>query len=175
MSLLLVGHPPALRAQAPALRDGSHDFDFEFGAWHAHLRRLLHPLSSSTNWVEYDALSTVHEVWGGKANLGEFKIDSPALKLEGLSLRLYNPASHQWSIRWSNAADGQVGPPMIGEFKDGRGLFFDQEEFGGRAILVRFIFSDISPAAFKLEQAFSADGGASWEPNWLVSFTRPKP
>ena len=112
------------------------------------------------------------KVWGGRANLGELVVDNPSTHLEGLSLRLYNPESRQWSIYWSNARDGSLGPPMIGGFRDGRGEFYNHEMFQGAAVYVRFIFSDITPTTFRLEQAFSNDGGKTWEPNWIATFTR---
>jgi len=173
---LLALHSDALSArqqQIPAgERDGQHDFDFEFGSWKTHLRRLVHPLSGSNTWVEMDGTSVVRKVWDGRANLGELEMNDATTHLEGLSLRLYNPQSHQWSIYWANSRDGSLGTPMIGGFKDGRGEFFDQETFGGKAIFVRFIFSEITATSFRLEQAFSADGGKSWEPNWMATFTR---
>jgi hypothetical protein len=89
-------------------------------------------------------------------------------------LRLYNPESRQWSIYWANRQDGTLGTAMIGQFTNGRGEFFDQELIQGRAIYVRFIFSDITPNSFRLEQAFSADGGKTWQPNWIAAFTRQK-
>jgi hypothetical protein len=104
--------------------------------------------------------------------MGELEVEGPAGHIEGLSLRLYNPQSHQWYISWANSNDGALGPPMVGEFNNGRGEFYDQEPFNGRAIYVRFIFSDITPTSFRLEQAFSADGGKTWEPNWIATFTR---
>lgn len=151
---------------------GEHDFDFEFGSWKAHLRRLLRPLTGSSTWVEYDGTSVLRKVWDGKANLGEFDVANATGHIEGLSLRLYNRESRQWNIYWSGKNDGAVGVPMIGQFKNGRGEFFDQEMFQGRAIVVRFIFSDITESSFRLEQAFSPDGGKTWEPNWVVNFTR---
>src|SRR5262249_33740117 len=139
---------------AAAVHDGAHDFDFEFGAWHAHLSRLLHPLSGSKTWVQYDGTSTVHKIWGGKANIGEFDVNGPAGRITGLSLRLYNPDSGQWNISWANAKDGLLNPPpMTGGFINGRGEFYDQESFNGRAIFVRFLFTNITPASFRLEQA----------------------
>jgi hypothetical protein len=154
-------------------RDGQHDFDFEFGSWKAHLKRLVHPLSGSNTWVEYDGTSVVNKVWNGRANLGEFDVKNETGHIEGLSLRLFDPKSHQWSISWANAADGELSStPMVGGFKNGRGEFFDQELFEGRYIFVRFVFSDITQNSFRLEQAFSEDGGKTWEPNWLVHFTR---
>jgi hypothetical protein len=155
-----------------APRDASHDFDFEFGAWKTHLKRRLDPLTGSDRWVEYDGVSVVRKVWGGAANLGELDVAGPAGRIEGLSMRLYNPASGQWNISFANRRQGALGVPMVGGFKDGRGEFYDQEMFGDRAIFVRFIFSDITPKSFKLEQAFSDDGGKTWEANWLATFEK---
>ena len=156
----------------PQPRDGQHDFDFEFGSWKIHLSRLMRPLSGSSTWVEYDGTSVVRQVWNGRANLGELEVDGSSGHIEGLSLRLYNPQSRQWHISWANSADGLLGQAMIGGFKNGRGEFYDQEPFNGRAIFVRFIFSDITANSFRLEQAFSDDGGKTWEPNWIAKFTR---
>jgi hypothetical protein len=155
--------------------DGQHDFDFEFGEWGVVLSRRLRPLTGSADWVEYEGTSVVRRVWNGRANLGELKLEGRAGHIEGLSLRLYNRRSRQWNISWSNSADGTLGQPMTGEFKNGRGEFFNQEAFNGRAILVRFIFSDITPKSFRLEQAFSDDGGKTWEANWIARFTRSSP
>ena len=165
--------PAGLQATAEE-RDGQHDFDFEFGNWKAHVKRLLHPLAGSDTWVDYEGTSILRKVWDGRANLGELQIDSPTGHIEGLSLRLYNPQSRQWNIYWANSKDGSLGTPMVGQFKNGRGEFFDQEIFQGKAIYVRFIFSDITPTSFRLEQSFSADGGKTWEPNWIATFTRQK-
>jgi hypothetical protein len=153
-------------------RDGQHDFDFEMGIWNTHLSRLVHPLTGSTTWVEYDGSSTVRKVWNGHANLLELEADGKAGHIEALSLRLYNPDTHQWSLNFANSATGALGVPMIGEFRDGRGEFYDQEALNGRAILVRFVISDITPKSCRFEQAFSADGGKTWEVNWVASDTR---
>jgi hypothetical protein len=158
--------------EEPAARDGSHDFDFELGEWTAHLSRLLHPLTGSTTWVEYQGTSIVRKVWGGRANLGELQVDGPSGRIEGLSLRLYDPQSRQWRIHWASSRDGALGEAMVGGFQDGVGEFYNQELFDGRTILVRFVFSDITPTSFRLEQAFSDDGGKSWEVNWIARFER---
>jgi hypothetical protein len=165
------GTPPA-QVQPKAQQGSQQAFDFEFGTWHAHLKRFQHPLTGSNTWVNYDGSSIVRKLWNGRANFGEFEVASSTTHLEGLSLRLYNPKSHRWNIFWPNSQDGVLTTPMIGEFKNGRGEFFDQELFEGKAIYVRFIFSDITPDSFGLEQAFSADGGKTWEPNWIVNFTK---
>jgi hypothetical protein len=153
-------------------RDGQHDFDFEFGTWKTHLRRLQRPLTGSTTWVEYNGTTVVRKVWGGRANLVELVADGPAGHIEALSLRLYNPESHQWSLNFSSSSSGTLGQPTIGEFKNGRGEFYDQEMFNGRAILVRFVISDITPDSCRFEQSFSDDGGKTWELNWIAVDTR---
>jgi hypothetical protein len=159
--------------QSPAVaRDGQHDFDFEIGKWKTHLRRLLHPLTGSTSWAEYEGTTVVRKVWNGRANLVELDVNGPSGHLEALSLRLYNPESRQWSLNFANSKGGTLGQPTIGEFKNGRGEFFDQETFNGRAILVRFVISDITPNSCRFEQAFSDDGGKSWEVNWIATDTR---
>ena len=159
-------------AGSPALRDGSHDFDFEIGRWKTHLKRLEHPLSGSQSWVTYEGTTEVRKVWNGRANLVELEVDGPKGHIEALSLRLYNPESHQWSLNFSNSAGGSLGTPTVGEFRDGVAEFYDQESFAGRAILVRFVISAIKADACHFEQAFSADGGKSWEINWVADDTR---
>jgi hypothetical protein len=160
--------------RTPTERDGQHDFDFEIGTWKTHLSRLLHPLTGSTTWVEYEGTSVVRKVWNGSANLLELEADGPAGHFEGLSLRLYNPQAHQWSLNFANSRAGTLSQPTIGEFKNGRGEFFDQETYNGRTIFVRFIISDITPNSCHFEQAFSDDGGKTWEVNWIATDTRMK-
>jgi hypothetical protein len=165
-AFLLAGSPPAGGA------DHQHDFDFEFGSWRAHLSRLLHPLSGSHAWVQYDGTSVVRKVWNGKANLGEFDVTGPAGRIHGLSLRLYNPQTHKWNVYWSNAKDGEITTPSVGNFSNGRGLFVDKETFNGRPILSRFVFSKMKARSFQITQSFSPDNGKTWEPNWIATFTR---
>jgi hypothetical protein len=160
--------------KAGAERDGQHDFDFEIGPWRTHLSRRLHPLTGSTTWVEYEGTTFVRKVWNGRANLVELEVDGPQGHIEALSLRLYNPQSHQWSLNFANSNDGTLSPPTIGTIKNGRGEFFDQESFNGRAISVRFVISDISPNSCHFEQSFSDDGGKAWEVNWIAIDTRVK-
>jgi hypothetical protein len=158
--------------QDSAERDGQHDFDFEIGSWNIHLSRLQDRLAGSTTWVDFDGTSVTRKVWNGRANLEEFEADSSQGHIEGLTLRLFNPQSRQWSIYWANGKDGILAQPMIGEFKNGRGEFFDQEPWKGRAVYVRFIWSDTTTKSPHFEQAFSDDGGKTWEVNWITNQTR---
>jgi hypothetical protein len=160
------------KKQLLVIRNGEHDFDFEIGTWKTHLKRLRYPLTDSSYSVEYDGTTVVRKVWDGKANLVELSVDGPAGHIEALSLRLYNPASHQWSLNFSNARVGTMSIPTIGEFKNGRGEFYSSETLYERSILVRFIIYDITPNSCKFEQAFSADGGKTWEVNWVAKDTR---
>ena len=160
-----------------ALRDGQHDFDFAIGNWKFHLKKLEHPLTGSTTWVELDGTSSCRKIWDGRANIDEVEVNNPEkhLHIQGMTLRLYNPESHQWSLYWANAAKGALGlPPVIGQFKNGRGEFYDQEDFNGRAIFVRYVWSDITPTSAHFEQSFSDDGGKTWETNWITDQTRVK-
>lgn len=157
---------------ASVTRDGQHDFDFEIGSWRTHLSRLLHPLTGSTTWVDYEGTTSVRKVWNGRANLIELEVDGPAGHIEALSLRLYNSKARQWSLNFANSSGGSIGPPTIGEFRNGRGEFYDQETLNGRTILVRFVISDMSQNSCRFEQAFSDDGGKTWEVNWIATDTR---
>jgi hypothetical protein len=158
-----------------AQRDGQRDFDFEIGSWKIHLKRLVHPLTGSTSWVEFDGTSVTRKVWDGRSQLEEFETDSPAAgHIEGLTLRLYNPQSHQWSLYWANSKGGPIFPPQIGEFKNGRGEFFGQDTLDGKAIYIRFIWSNTSTNSPHFEQSFSEDGGKTWEVNWITDQTRVK-
>jgi hypothetical protein len=155
-------------------RDGQHDFDFEIGTWKTRLSRLQRPLTGSTTWVKYEGTTVVRKVWDGRANLVELVADGTAGHFEGLSLRLYNPDSRQWSLNFAGGNSGAMSPPVMGAFKDGRGEFYGQETFNGRAIFVRFVISDITPDSCHFEQAFSDDGGKTWEVNWIAVDTRVK-
>jgi hypothetical protein len=164
-------HPQA-GAGAAITRDGQHDFDFALGTWKTQLSRLLRPLTGSTEWVKYEGTSVIRKVWGGRANLVELDVEGPSGHITGLSLRLYNPETHQWSLNYATLAGGTMGAPTIGSFEDGRGEFFDHEPYQGRTILVRNVFTGITRDAYRFEQSFSPDEGKTWELNWVAIDTR---
>jgi hypothetical protein len=166
---------PAATAQTRAQpRDGQHDFDFEIGKWRTHLKRLTHPLTGSSTWVEYDGTTTVTPVWDGRANLVELEVNGSPGHIEALSLRLYNPESRQWSLNFANSSGGTLSQPTVGEFKNGVGEFYDQETLNGRATFVRFVIRQTNPDLCHFEQAFSVDGGKTWEINWIATDSRVK-
>jgi hypothetical protein len=153
--------------------DGQHDFDFEIGTWTTELRRLVSPLTGSTEWAEYRGTSDVRAIWDGAANLVELDVEGTAGRIRALSLRLYDPGSRTWSLHLASVRGAGISPPAVGHFADGRGEFLSDEELDGRPILVRFVISDITPTSCRFEQAFSDDGGVTWEPNWIAVDTRP--
>ena len=152
--------------------DGQRDFDFFMGSWRVHNRRLKERLRRSDDWEEFEATVVARPIWEGDANADEFDGDGPSGRIQGMTLRLYDPRSQQWRLYWANQGRGILEPPVIGSFKDGRGEFLSQELFEGRSIFVRFVWSDITPSSCRWEQAFSADGARTWETNWIMEFTR---
>jgi hypothetical protein len=158
---------------ASAPHDGQHDFDFEIGSWKIHLKKLMHPLTGSKTWVEFDGTSVTRKVWDGRSQIEEFETDNPTTgHIEGLTLRLYNPQTHQWSLYWANSKDGAMAPPQIGQFKDGVGEFYAQDTLNGKQIFVRFIWSKTDTNSPHFEQSFSGDGGKTWEVNWITDQVR---
>ena len=166
--------PRIISQTTPAERDGQHDFDFEIGTWRTQLSRLQRPLTGSNTWVKYQGTTVVRKVLGGRANLVELVADGPAGHYEGLALRLYDPQARQWSLNFAGGNSGTMSTPTIGAFKNGRGEFYSHETYNGRTIFVRFVISDITPDSCRFEQAFSDDGGKTWEVNWIAIDTRVK-
>ena len=183
-AVLLVSCPARLPAQtdstaakekaaaATAERDGQPDFDPLLGSWKYHLKRRLHPLTGSTTWVEFEGTGVCYKVWDGRAELETIEVDGPTGHIEGLTLRTYNPQSHQWSLYWANSKDGKIVPPQIGEFRDGRGEFYAQDILDGKSIFVRFVWTGMHTESPHFEQSFSNDGGKTWEVNWITDQTR---
>jgi hypothetical protein len=155
-------------------RDGQHDFDALLGSWKYHLKRRLHPLTGSNTWVEFDGTGACYKVWDGRAQLDTLEVDGPSGHIEGLTLRLYDPESHQWRLYWANSKLGIIDPQQVGEFKDGHGQFFAQDTLNGRVILVRYDWSNMNTGTPHFEQSFSDDGGKSWEVNWITDQIRVK-
>ncbi|HEY1890702.1 MAG TPA: hypothetical protein VGG63_09860 [Steroidobacteraceae bacterium] len=157
--------PPA----ASAVRDGQHDFDFLFGRWKVHLKRKA---PGTDHWTESDGYGVYRKVWGGRANLNEFFSVSPSDHVEGLTLRTYNPATHLWSLYWASSRDGILSSAQVGRFDHGRGEFYSQDNSDGTGTLVRYVWSNSTPTSAHFEQAFSQDGGRSWQVNWISDMTR---
>jgi hypothetical protein len=178
VAALLLSAPinAASQAQAAALQhDGSHDFDFLIGDWHARVRRLPERLVGSTAWVEYEGISNHKKVLDTNANFEEFDVRSAdgKLRIKAQTLRMYNPDTHQWSIYGLELDKGSLEtPPLVGGWTGDHLELFNQQLWKGRVVLVRYVWRSVSPKAARMEQAFSADGGQTWEVNWICELSR---
>lgn len=174
-SIAAAAASPAAEVVSPAAsatRDGQHDFDFCIGKWRTHITRLQNPLSGSSNWIKMQGTKSERKIWNGLAHLEEIEADGPQGHFQGLTLFLYDPRAHQWSQTFASSKDGALGKPLAGSFKNGRGEFFGQDTYQDRTILVRATWSDITQDSHKFEQAFSDDGGRTWETNFIALLTR---
>ena len=161
-------------AQITAQNDPSHDFDSVLGTFHTHIKRLTNPLTGAAPmWTTYEGTKSDVSILGGQGSLETIEADGPN-HLQLMTLRLYNTASHQWSLNFSSSDSGEMSDPGIGEFKDGIGTFLDQEFYKGRTILVRQLWENMTPNSYHFEQAFSPDHGKTWETNFVADLERAK-
>lgn len=152
--------------------DGRNDFDFLIGTWKVHHRMLKDRLKGSEEWLEFEGDTVDRKIMNGLGNMDENIIHMKTGPVHAISLRLFNPASREWTIHWSTDKMGFLDFPMIGRFNDRVGEFYSQEIFKGRHIYNRFIWSNITENSCQWEQAFSEDGCKSWETNWIMNFER---
>jgi hypothetical protein len=181
---ILAGHVPSILDLEPssrsllgdgvhAARASKHDFDFLHGSWQVRNRYLKGRLRQSTEWIEFDAQSDVQPLLEGHGQLDRFRAVRDGNAVEGVTLRLFNPATGDWSLHWTDTVNpGVLLPPMVGRFNGDLGEFFGDEFVDGQKVLCRFRWSRTDPASPRWEQAFSDDGGKTWETNWIMTFTR---
>ena len=158
-------------AWTPRPHDGRHDFDWNFGTWKTHIKRLVRPLSGAKAWVSYEGVVTVRPALGGSANVEEVEADG-ASHIELVNVRTYDSQSHQWSLNGASSRDGTLEQPAFGVFENGRGIFYDQEFFDERMVLMRQTFFNITPTSYSFERALSDNGGKTWEPNFVANLER---
>lgn len=150
-----------------------HDFDFLVGSWVVEHRRLKSRLAQSEQWETFSGTSAATTLLGGRANVDDNILNLPAGPYRAVTLRSFDPVSGSWSIWWLDGRHPhRLDTPVVGGFRQGVGIFFADDRFEGKPILVRFIWSDISPNGARWQQAFSEDGGATWETNWVMEFRR---
>ena len=154
-------------------RDGRSDFDFLIGSWKIQHRRLKERLKGCTEWEEFEGTGEVRSILGGLGNMDELIMDRASGHVQAVTVRLYNPTTREWSIYWTASSHpGRMDVPMVGKFDGPCGEFYSQEVFESRHIFNRFIWNVDSSDCCRWEQAFSADGGKTWETNWTMKFTR---
>jgi hypothetical protein len=154
------------------VHDGRDDFDFFIGRWKGHNRRLRERLKNCDEWEEFEGTSVCRKVLGGIGNMDEVTFHRKTGYAEGFTLRLFDPQAQEWLIYWAASSGGKLELPMIGKFENGRGEFYAHEVFENRHVYSRFIWSEITETSCRWEQAFSIDGGKTWETNWIADFTR---
>jgi hypothetical protein len=176
-TIICVSYPcvglPQTTTPTPTMHDGQHDFDFNIGSWHTHIKRILDPFASSSESVELNGTVTVRKVWDGKAELEEIEADGPKGHWEGLTLFLYNPSARQWSQSFANSKVGTLSS-NVGEFKDGRVVLIGQDSVNDKTILVRAVWSDIKADSHQYEESYSNDGGTTWVRSFIANLTRLK-
>lgn len=158
------------------VNDGRHDFDFLVGEWHVHHRKLAHMADPECDeWVEFDGIQWMRQVVGGLGNVDNLRIERmpDGSSFEGMSLRLFDPQTGLWSIRWaSTAAPGHLDPPVTGRWEGKHGRFHGTDTVAGQPILIQFDWTVTDEDTAQWEQAFSFDGGSTWVHNWRMSFSR---
>ncbi|WP_233598885.1 hypothetical protein [Amycolatopsis sp. WAC 01375] len=171
-ALLLIAtavSPAASVASVASVPDAQRAFDWEIGTWRSTVRVLAEPLSGSADqWLQFDGTSTVRPLMDRRANVLEFAVSGPNGRIDALNLRLYEPQAQRWSLTFVNMRDGLLTPAVHGGFRDGVGEFHGDDRLGDRPIKVRFLVVRQGPDVARFEQAFSADGGTTWETNWVA-------
>lgn len=168
-----------MTANSDKASDGAGDFNFYMGHWRIRNKRLVRRLAGSTEWETFEATGHAQKLPGGIGNYDDFIADAWHPGYVGMSLRVFSPVTRKWSIYWldnrTGGLDPQHGhltPPVVGEFRNGVGIFTGEDEFEGKPILVEYKWSNISGDFPRWEQAFSADKGKTWETNWIMEMTR---
>jgi len=151
-------------------RTGIGDFDFLVGAWTVANRRLVRRLVGSTDWEEFEGKANCRKILNGMGNIDE--IAFPTKGYTGATLRLFDPDLEQWSLYWASTLTGRLEPPVRGRFSDDIGDFYGDDAHNDIPILVHYRWSEITPTGARWEQAFSTDGGSTWERNWVMDFSR---
>jgi hypothetical protein len=180
MASLAVAAPVASGEPVPApnclAHDGRHDFDARVGDWKVTHRRLKESLAGSHEWIEFDGTLSLRPVLGGLGNVSDNVFNMPGGAYRGVSMRAYDPKTGRWATWWLDGRDphGELDPPMKGCFEagGGSGTFYGEERFKGKLVRVRVIWSNVTASSARWEQAFSADGGKTWEVNWTSELRR---
>jgi hypothetical protein len=160
--------------QIDSATPGVHDFDFLVGQWRVHHRTLKERLANSHEWIEFEGTLVNQPLMGGYSNVDDTVFEKPGAPFRGVALRSFDSKTQQWSIWWldSRTPLGPVDPPMRGGFRDGVGTFYADETFNGKPVRTRFLWTKITPTSCHWEQAYSPDGGKTWETNWVQDIVR---
>jgi hypothetical protein len=155
--------------------EGVRGFDFLRGSWRVANRRLRSRLAGSDDWEGFEASMENSPILGGLGNTDRYRAMRDGMGFEGFLLRLHDPETGRWSVYWADSIGCELGPPVVGGFNDGECELFGEDRHEGKAVLVRARYSEITRDSARWEQAFSEDGGGTWETNWIMQFVRETP
>ena len=151
---------------------GVNDFDFLMGSWRVHHRRLKERLADNHEWIEFEGTCSMQKILGNAGNMDENVLDLPGAPYRAVTLRAYDATKKQWSIWWIDGRNpSHLDPPVVGAFKNGIGTFYADDMFEGKPIRIRFLWTNLTTKPH-WEQAFSNDGGKTWETNWVMEFVK---
>lgn len=177
-TLVAAGARGAPQADSPEADEASsptgslHDWDFLVGRWTVRHSRLKERLADNDEWEEFAGTCVNWTTLGGQGNVDDNVLELPDGTYQGVGIRAFDAGTRKWSIWWIDSRTATIDPPVRGGFKDGVGTFIGDDALRGRPVKVRFRWSKITPTSAHWEQAFSPDGGATWETNWRMDFTR---
>lgn len=170
-----VGISDAVPTDAPVAQatSGMHDFDVLPGHWKVKNRRLDRRLEGSHTWIEFEAENDISALPGGLGNEEHYRTDYWK-GFQAVGLNLYEADTHRWALYWidNRNSPGELQKPVRGSFSGDTGNFFGDDTLAGKPIRVRHRWTRIDHDHVHWEQAFSADGGRTWETNWTMDFTR---
>lgn len=151
----------------------AHDFDFFLGTWEVKHQRLKKRLANNTEWEEFAGSTTCQSILGGIANLNDSVSQRTSGTFRGMGLRAFDAKTNTWADWWLDGSNPtKIDVPGVGRFANGVGTFLSDDTFDGKPIKVRGLWSDITPNSLQWAQAFSPDGGKTWETNWVMRYTR---
>ena len=151
------------------------DFDFIIGDWTVKHSRLNERLCGCTEWTEFSGRSSTRKTLGGFGNLEDNILEFPEGTFRAAAMRSYCKKTKTWSIWWLDGRNPtHLDTPVVGQFEGNTGLFYANDVFNAKPIKIRFTWSSVASEGPRWEQAFSADGGATWETNWTMQFVPAK-
>lgn len=155
-----------------ASSSGARGFDFLIGSWSVRHRRLKQRLANSHEWEEFPGTLDVRPILHGLGNVDENVLEAPKGRYLATSLRVFDRQSGKWSVYWVDGRGSGLDKPVVGQFRGRIARLYNDDEFDGRPIKVRATYRDLGVGRANWDQAFSVDGGRSWEINWIMEFTR---
>ena len=148
------------------------DFSFQDGHWRVHHRKLRKRLAGNNDWYEFAGTTTAGPLMGGLAGYEDNFLDDPMGPYRAEGLRRLDPRTGLWSIWWWDGRFSDINPPVTGRFADGVGTFLGETMLNGQTVTVRYIWDMPEAGIPRWQQAFSPDGGTTWETNWFMEFRR---